>query len=168
MKKLHLLAIFALLAAVPVAFTSCDSNDEPPMVEESGVKLNEWIEPCARLGASFDEVKTYMSEKMTRYKLVEEQHFSFGGGYMVYATEGENSISILYTITGDGLRSIALDEYGINRDVVYKVLDSKYTLYLKPEEANGAYYFMPDSRDMIIRMHMDSSNRVNVVYSQRG
>ena len=167
MKKLHLLSIFLLLAAVSVALTSCDSNDEPSMVEDSGVKLTEWVEPCTKLGASFDEVKDYMAKNMPRYKLVNEQKFSATGGYLEYATEGENNISILYTISLGGLHNVSMDEYGINRDVVHKVLNSKYTLYIKPEDAGGAYFFMPDSKDMIIRMHIDSNNRVNVVYSKR-
>lgn len=103
MKKLHLFSLSLLMAVVSFAFTSCGSDDEPSVPGDSAHKLTEWIEPYTTLGASMDEVKVYMTQKMPRYKLVEEQHLSFGGGYLVYATNADNGISVVYTFATNGL-----------------------------------------------------------------
>lgn len=72
MKKLLSVAVLLILMATPLVLASCSNDDLTEDIEDSGTKLDVWIEPCHIKGANVDVVKSYMTQSMNRYHLLSE------------------------------------------------------------------------------------------------
>ena len=165
MKKKNYLsiAILLMLMASPVIFTSC-GNDEPTEdIESPETKLDVWTEAFHIMGANVDEVKSYMSQSMKRYRPVAE---TFGDNIQLTYMTGQGSEGVLYCFSRlDGsLYSVIDTERSVNRGLVIDYLKKHYTL-VSADEASLQYCFTNQDKSMVITTVKISDSYFNVNYS---
>lgn len=178
MKKLHLLSIFAMLAVVCIAFTSCDilqdDSSEPSMKDdgEIDIRLTEWVEPYAVMKATPAEVKAYMTKHQPRYQLMSESTKQ-GITFLGYVAPDCRSLGMAYTISDyyGGLHQVLVTEYSVNKDLVLKVLDAKYIKTEDPEDADSPVpilgRYVNDKRDMDIKVYGTTKDAFVVAYTKK-
>ena len=136
MKKYLSIAILLMMMASPVVFTSCGNDDPMEEVESPETKLDVWTEPFHIMGANMDEVKSYMSQSMKRYRPVAE---TSGDNIQLTYMTGQGSEGILYSFSrlDRSLYSVIDTERSVNRGLVIDYLKKHYTL-VSADEANLA------------------------------
>lgn len=169
MRKLNLLTLFALLAAVSVAFTSCGFGDEPSFNDVSDYKLTEWVEPYANLSGSINDVKAYMSAKQPRYELALEKNNN-GIAVLLYVVNGKHTAAINYSFLEGKLQGVTVSEFMVNLDLVVNCLKKKYIMNtVSPEDSVGVqclYKFTNEQGTLEIKLYKSSEEVFGLIYNR--
>ena len=170
MKKLHLLSLFFLLAAVSVAFTSCDSNDEPSMNEDTDHRLTEWVEPYAVMKGSPDDARSYMAANQPRYVFASDEDKSSTTA-IAYKAKDNHSMGIVYGFMNGGLYTVISSEFTVNLDLVVNCLQKKYIqIEVLPEDSYGLkclYKFTNEQKNMEIKLYENSKEVFSLSYTRK-
>lgn len=164
MKKFLSVAVLLILMATPLVLTSCNNDDLTEDIENTGTKLDVWIEPCHIKGANVDVVKSYMTQSMTRYRLLSET--STAGNIQLTYVTGNEKEGIVYSFSSfDGsLYSVIDTEYIVNREIIIDYLKKHYTL-VNADEKNIQYCFANNDKSMVITTTKVSEFHFNVNFS---
>lgn len=164
MKKLLSVAVLLILMATPLVLVSCSNDDLTEDIEESGTKLDVWIEPCHIKGANVDVVKSYMTQSMTRYHLLSET--STAGNIQLTYVTGKEKEGIVYSFSSfDGsLYSVIDTERIVNRGTIIDFPRKHYTL-VNADDKNIQYCFANNDKSIVITTTKVSESYFNVNYS---
>ena len=163
MKKNLSIAIFLMMIASPVLFTSCGIDEPMEEVENLETKMVLWTELFHIMGANVDEVKSYMAQSMKRYRQVAE---TSGDNIQLTYMTGQGSEGGLYSFSRvvGPLCSVINTEQSVNRGLVIDYLKKHYTV-VSADEASLQYCFTTQDKSMMITTMKVSDSYFNVNYS---
>ena len=170
MKKIHLLSIFFLLAAVSVALSSCGSSDEPSMTDDTDHRLTEWIEPYVVMRGSVDDAKAYMSAYQPRFVLSSVNDYN-NSCSLIYEAKDKHNLMLSYSFLNGGLYSVIDAEYAVNLDLILDCLKKKYLMTsVTPDDTSALkclYKFTNEQKTLEIKIVEVSKDAVSVMYYRK-
>ena len=117
----------ALLAAIPMFFTSCGDDDDDDLPgQESGAVA--YVEPCLEFGSSQEHVKDYMSGG--GWQLLEESN-----QYVLMYTNSSTTTTVNYSFigTGKGLTMSTVTYITYNAQSIISEVERRYKVTLKKD-----------------------------------
>ena len=128
MKKYLSIASLLMMMASPVVFTSCGNDDSMAEVDSQETKLDVWTEPYHIMGATVDEVKSYMAQSMKPHHPAPK---TSGDNIPLPYMRPPGSAGVPYSSSSPerSLYSVIDTERSINRELVIDYLKKQYRLF---------------------------------------